>query len=375
MEKKSLNTGLNKAGVAKKDEFYTQLVDIEKELKHYKEQFRGKVVYCNCDDPFESNFFKYFAINFKALGLKKLIATSYKPSPIANTQLGLFGDSKTLPLTKGRPKITANKFIINEVGDIDGDGAFDLRDVAEQLKSNKNNEWTPLEGEGDFRSEESVELLKQADIVVTNPPFSLFREYVAQLMEYDKKFLILGNVNSVTYKECFKLVKENKMWLGASIHSGDREFQVPDDYPLNAAGYRVDDKGNKYIRVKGVRWFTNLDYKERHNDLVLYKKYSKEEYPMYDNYDAINVAKTSEIPMDYAGVMGVPITFLDKYNFEQFEILGITDRQNTSGLRTRKYTDQDSSKYNDLNARSVLKIGNTYKAVFARLLIRNKKPQ
>jgi hypothetical protein len=194
-------------------------------------------------------------------------------------------------------------------------------------------------------------------------------------MEYDKKFLILGNVNSVTYKECFKLVKENKMWLGASIHSGDREFQVPDDYPLNAAGYRVDDKGNKYIRVKGVRWFTNLDYKERHNDLVLYKKYSKEEYPMYDNYDAINVAKTSEIPMDYAGVMGVPITFLDKYNFEQFEILGITDRQNTSGLRTRKYTDQDSSKYNDLNARSVLKIGNTYKAVFARLLIRNKKPQ
>ena len=375
MEKKSLNTGLNKAGVAKKDEFYTQLVDIEKELKHYKEQFQDKVVYCNCDDPFESNFFKYFAVNFKALGLKRLIATSYKPSPIANTQLGLFGDSKTLSAAKGRPKITANKFIINEVGDIDGDGAFDLRDVAEQLKANKNNEWTPLKGEGDFRSEESIELLKQADIVVTNPPFSLFREYVAQLMEYDKKFLILGNVNSITYKECFKLVKENKMWLGASIHSGDREFQVPDDYPLNAAGYRVDDKGNKYIRVKGVRWFTNLDYKERHNDLVLYKKYNKEEYPMYDNYDAINIDKTSEIPMDYVGVMGVPITFLDKYNSEQFEILGITDRQNTSGLRTKKYTDEDSSKYNDLNARSVLKMGNTYKAVFARLLIRNKKPQ
>ena len=179
--------GLNKAGQAKKDEFYTQIVDIEKELKHYKNQFRGKVVYCNCDDPFESNFFKYFAGNFNALGLKKLIATSYKPSPIANTQLGLFG-GEALTIPKGRPKITANKFIINEVDDIDGDGAFDLRDIAEQLKVNKNNEWSPMEGVGDFRSAESIELLKQADIVVTNPPFSLFREYVAQLVEYKMTF-------------------------------------------------------------------------------------------------------------------------------------------------------------------------------------------
>jgi len=321
MNKKSLNTNLHKASKAKKDEFYTQLVDIEKELKHYKEQFRGEVVYCNCDDPFESNFFKYFASNFNALGLKRLIATSYKPSPIANTQLGLFGDDKTLKQTKGRPKNNANKFIINEVHDIDNNGAFDLQDIAKLLKANKNNEWSPLEGDGDFRSPESIELLKQADIVVTNPPFSLFREYVAQLVEYNKKFLIIGNVNSITYKECFKLIKENKMWLGASIHSGDREFQVPDDYPLNAAGYRVDNDGNKFIRVKGVRWFTNLDYKERHEDLILYKKYTPKEYPKYDNYDAINVNKTADIPVNYNGAIGVPITFLDKYNPKQFEIV------------------------------------------------------
>lgn len=323
MKDKVSNTNLGGAKKAKKDEFYTQLVDIEKELKHYKDQFLGKVVYCNCDDPFESNFFKYFAANFNALGLKKLIATSYKPSPIANTQLGLFGVNKLLSAPKGRPKVTANKFIINEVCDIDGDGAFDLRDIAEQLKANKNNEWAPLKGEGDFRSEESIELLKQADIVVTNPPFSLFREYVAQLVEHDKKFLIIGNVNAITYKDCFKLIKDNKMWLGASIHSGDREFQVPNDYPLEAAGCRIDEKGNKYIRVKGVRWFTNFDYKERHEDLVLYKKYTTKEYQKFDNYEAINIDKTSDIPIDYNGVMGVPITFLDKYSPEQFEVVGL----------------------------------------------------
>ncbi|MCX6736419.1 MAG: adenine-specific methyltransferase EcoRI family protein [Candidatus Parcubacteria bacterium] len=322
MKDKVSNASLHGAKKAKKDEFYTQLVDIEKELKHYKDQFRGKVVYCNCDDPFESNFFKYFAANFNALGLKKLIATSYKPSPIANTQLGLFGVDKVLASPKGRPKVTANKFIINEVSDIDGDGAFDLRDVAEQLKANKNNEWAPLEDEGDFRSKESIELLKQADIVVTNPPFSLFREYIAQIVEYDKKFLIIGNINAVTYQECFRLVQNDRMWLGASIHSGDREFRVPNDYPLEAAGCRVDESGNKYIRVKGVRWFTNLDYKERHEDLVLYKKYTPEEYPLYDNYSAINVDKTADIPMSYVGEMGVPITFLDKYNPDQFKIVG-----------------------------------------------------
>lgn len=273
MEKKSSNSNLHKANKAKNDEFYTQLVDIEKELKNYKEQFKGKVVYCNCDDPFESNFFKYFALNFKALGLKRLIATSYKPSPIANTVLTLFGDSITLSPDKGRPKINANKFIINEVNDLDGDGAFDLRDILEQLKANKNNEWAPLEGDGDFRSPESIELLKQADIVVTNPPFSLFREYVAQLVEYNKKFLIIGNNNAISYKECFNLIKENKIWLG---YNCVRWFDNP-------------EKG----LTEGARsfWFTNLDVKKRHEEIILYKKYLSNEYPKYDNYDALKFLK------------------------------------------------------------------------------------
>jgi len=184
-------------------------------------------------------------------------------------------------------------------------------------------EKTILKNNGDFRSEECIEILKEADIVVTNPPFSLFREYVAQLIEYNKKFLIIGNVNAITYKEIFRLIKENKIWMGLSIHSGDREFRVPDYYPLNAAGFRIDENGIKYIRIKGVRWFTNLDYKERHENLILYKKYNMTDYPIYDNYDAINVDETKNIPMDYDGVMGVPITFLDKYNPDQFEILGI----------------------------------------------------
>lgn len=320
MKTKSSNRNLHQASRAKKDEFYTQLPDIEKELMHYKEQFRGKVVYCNCDDPYESNFFKYFASNFNALKLKKLIATSYTKSPIVGQQVLPFDMEGLKPDGKEPYKIE-----INEAPDLNKDGAIDLKDIEQLLKHNKNVS-TPLKGDkehtaGDFRSPECIELLKQADIVVTNPPFSLFREYVAQLVEYDKKFLIIGNVNAITYKECFKLIKDNKMWLGASIHSGDREFQVPDDYPLNAAGYRIDKDGKKYIRVKGVRWFTNLDYKERHEKIVLYKKYIPEQYPKYDNYDAVNIDKTADIPADYDDAMGVPITFLDKYNPEQFEII------------------------------------------------------
>lgn len=343
MSKKSSNSNLHQASRAKKDEFYTQLIDIEKELKYYKEQFRGKVVYCNCDDPFESNFFKYFASNFNALGLKRLIATSYKPSPIANTQLGLFGDNKTLPPVKGRPKTNANKFIINVVSDIDGDGAFDLRDIAEQLKANKNNEWSPMEGDGDFRSPESIELLKQADIVVTNPPFSLFREYIAQLIEYDKKFLIIGNNNSISYKDCFKLIKENKIWLG---YNCVRWFNTP-------------EKG----LVEGARsfWFTNLDTTKRHEELVLHKKYSPENYRSYDNYDAIEVPKVVNIPMDYLGVMGVPITFLDKYNPEQFEILDINPH-------FFSITEQGLPKPTQLKI-----VGQ--KDPFARILIKNKTPK
>ena len=328
---KSTNRNLRKASKAKKDEFYTQLVDIEKELKHYKNYLRGKVVYCNCDDPFESNFFKYFAANFNALGLKKLITTSYNKSPIAGRQLPLF---EMEGLKSIKPKdAEAHRIEINEVPDINKDGAIGLEDV-KQLLEHDANVSAPLKGNGDFRSEECIKLLKQADIVVTNPPFSLFREYLAQLVEYNKKFLIIGNVNSITYKECFKLIKDNKMWLGASIHSGDREFRVPDDYPLTAAGYRIDNEGNKYIRVKGVRWWTNLDYEERHEKLVLYKKYSAKEYQKYDNYNAINIDKTSEIPMNYDKVMGVPITFLDKYSPEQFELLGIMNTgEENKGIR------------------------------------------
>ena len=313
------NRDLNQAARAKKDEFYTQLTDIEKELRHYKDFFKGKTVFCNCDDPYESNFFKYFAMSFNHLGLKKLMATCYQTSPIVYTQLNLFGEDQVITEAPRKPY----KVEITEVSDENGDGRVDLADV-ESLMKNKKNTLTLLEGDGDFRSEECIELLKQADVVVTNPPFSLFREYVAQLMAYQKKFLIIGNVNAVTYKEIFPLIMQNKLWLGASIHSGDREFRVPDSYPLRAAGYRVDENGAKYIRVKGVRWFTNLDYEQRHEDLILFRNYTPEAYPKYDNYDAIEVSKTADIPCDYDGAMGVPITFLDKYCPDQFEIIGIS---------------------------------------------------
>jgi len=293
----SKNKNLQSAKRAKKDEFYTQLVDIERELKHYKEHFKNKVVYCNCDDPRVSNFFHYFSYNFEQLGLKKLITTCYR-----NQDPDLFSqhDSESAVYLEYEGDKNDNK-----IPDPDEIGI-------EHLK-----------GDGDFRSPECIELLKQADIVVTNPPFSLFREYVAQLIEYEKKFIIIGNMNAITYKEIFPHFKDNKMWLGPSIHSGDREFGVPDGYPLKAAGYRIGEDGRKYIRVKGVRWFTNLDISKRHEDLILYKRYSSEEYQQYDNYDAINVNKTKDIPMDYDGVMGVPITLLDKYNPEQFEIIGL----------------------------------------------------
>jgi Adenine-specific methyltransferase EcoRI len=382
------NSNLSNAQRAKKDEFYTQYVDIQKEIEAYLEfdadVFRGKVVYCNCDDPYESNFFRYFVLNFNKLGLKQLITTSYKPSPVANKQLELYGDDETLPKSKGRPKINANKFIINEVHKIAGDSEFNLMSVAKKLKANKNNEWTPLEGDGDFRSAECIELLKQSDIVVTNPPFSLFRDYVKQLFDYKKKFSIIGNMNAITYKETFPKIRENKMWLGPTISSGDREFQVPESYPITAAGWRVDDDGRKFLRIKGVRWFTNLDHGRRHQPLALmpmkenlrFSKHKeikgKRKYDKYDNYDAIEVPFTDAIPSDYEGVMGVPISFLDKYNPDQFEILGITDRENIHGMRTKVYTASDSPKYADLNRRAAIKVGNNYIPTYARLLIRKK---
>lgn len=312
------NKNLSQANKAKKDEFYTQLADIENELRHYKNFFNGKVVFCNCDDPYESNFVKYFAMNFNTLGLKKLIATCYATSPVMYTQLDLFGNEIAMGTAVAGKK--PYKIELTEIKDENGDGAIDLDDFETMLK---NNPPKLLQDDGDFRSAECVELLKQADVVVTNPPFSLFREYVAQLIEFDKKFIIIGNQNAITYKEIFPLIKENKIWLGASIHSGDREFRVPDNYPLQAAGFRIDENNIKYIRVKGVRWFTNLDYPQRHENLILYRYYTPEEYPKYDNYDAINVDKTADIPCNYDGVMGVPITFMDKYNPDQFEILGM----------------------------------------------------
>lgn len=325
MARHATNKFLTDARKSKSDEFYTILADVEKELKHYKDMLRDKAIYCNCDDPYESNFFKFFAVNFNHLGLKRLITTSYKPSPIANTQLGLFGVSTTESKPKGRPKATANKFIINEVHDIDNDGAFDLRDIAKQLKTNKNNEWTPLAGDGDFRSQESIELLKQADIVITNPPFSLFREYVAQLVQHEKKFLIIGTWNAITYKEIFNLVMKNKLWIGINSNRNFSGFIVPQNYDLFGTEARIDEDGNRIISSNNTCWFTNLDNLKRHEELVLYKTYTPELYPKYDNCDAIEVSKVNEIPMDYKGVMGVPITFMNKYNPDQFEIVGLDD--------------------------------------------------
>ena len=298
--------GLSEAKRAKKDEFYTQLVDIENEVRHYTAHFRGKTVLCNCDDPRISNFFHYFASNFERLGLRRLISVCYK-----NQEPDLFS------MNQSEQAIWLEYF-----GDRNGNRVPDPEEIGIR----------PLKGDGDFRSAECIELLKQADIVVTNPPFSLFREFVAQLFEYQKQFLIIGNVNAISYKNIFEQIQANRLWLGKSIHSGDREFEVPVSYPLNAAGCRETAEGKRFIKVKGVRWFTNLDYAERHEDLVLYETYSPEKYPTYDNYAAINVNKTAEIPMDYNGVMGVPITFLDRYSPDQFEIIGITNHGDMAGI-------------------------------------------
>lgn len=362
------NTGLNKANKAKKDEFYTQLSDIEAELKHYRRHFAGKTVLCNCDDPFESNFFKYFCLNFNRLKLKKLIATCYSGSPITGNELTLFGDATE------EERRTPYKAVVTSVHDANGDGATSMLDVAELFRQGENT-CERLEGNGDFRSKECLELLDESDIVVTNPPFSLFREYIATLIERDKKFIIIGNVNAVTYKEVFPLIQENKIWIGPSIHSGDRKFNVPDDYPLNAAGCGIDEDGRRFIRVKGVRWFTNLDFKQRHEEMILVKRYNPSDYPKYINYDAIEVGKTADIPCDYAGMMGVPITFLDKFNPEQFEILGLTDRNNLYGLTKKVFTKEDSPAYGDLNRRGALMVNGILKSTYARVFIRNKNPE
>ena len=307
----SANLNLNKAKKEKNDEFYTQLIDVEKEMMYYKQHFKNKVVFCNCDDPTYSAFWKYFHLNFSTLGLKKLISTHYDKNKSTYKMEYTGGDDNDI-----------------EVG----------------IK-------TQLEGNGDFRNQECINLLKESDIVVTNPPFSLFREYVAQLIEHNKKFIIIGNMNALTYKDIYPLVCDNKLWYGASIHSGSRKFYVPNNYPLEAADCGIDEEGKRYICVKGVRWYTNLNYDARHEKLILWKNYTPDEYPKYDNYDAINVNKYSEIPMDYDGIMGVPITFMDFYCPEQFEILGI-DKDLT-----------DNHKRGIING----------KQLYARIFIRKKK--
>jgi hypothetical protein len=353
MEKQTANKNLRSAKTDKKDEFYTQLSDIEKELKHYKNHFKDKVVLCNCDDPRVSNFFHFFSYNFERFGLKKLIATCYK-----SQDSDLFSENNS-----------DRAIYLEYTGDKNGNNVPDVEEIGIRH----------LEGDGDFRSRECIELLKEADIVVTNPPFSLFREYVAQLVEYNKKFVIIGNLNALTYKDIFKLVKENKLWFGNSIHSGDREFRVPQDYPLNAASSRIDENGNKYIRVKGVRWYTNLDFNERYEDLILCKNYNEDEYPKYENFDAINVDVTKDIPFDYAGIMGVPITYIDKYNPEQFEIIGLGISSSGTEVGVQPYKTEHKKYRKEIQKRGAVD-GDLYmmkngivEVPYARILIKNKK--
>ena len=310
------NKNLNAAKLAKKDEFYTQMPDIERELQHYWPHFRDKTVLCNCDDPYESNFFKYFALRFNQLGLRKLVCTCYNGSPVQGNELLLHFEG-----FDNEPKKQAYKVEITEVGDLNGDGAVDLSDVRYLLQNDKNA--LSILHTGDFRSPECTALLQEADVVVTNPPFSLFREYIGQLMAYGKKFLIIGNQNAITYKEIFPLIKDNKVWLG--FRSGAQEFVTPQVYEGN--NIYVDADGIRKAKFGNICWFTNLEITKRHEMLDLVCRYSPETYPKYDNYEAIEVSKVADIPRDYDGVMGVPVTFLDKYNPEQFEIIGATESE------------------------------------------------
>ena len=338
----SANRNLHSARSNRNDEFYTQLSDIENELRHYSEHFRGKVVYCNCDDPRVSNFFTYFSLNFARLGLKKLITTCYK-----NRQIDMFSQHD------------AEKAIYLEYdGTVNENGVPSIEEIGIHH----------LDGDGDFRSEECIMLLKYADIVVTNPPFSLFREYVAQLVEYEKQFLIIGHQNAITYKEIFPLIKENRIWLGHAQEAVTMLFDVPKDFAHEIVATRQE--GSSYVIENGVvkskmrnaKWFTNLDHNKRHENLILYKKYTPEEYPTYDNYDAIEVSKTKEIPYDYAGAMGVPITFLDKHNPDQFELIWTTDRGGDGMIENMK-------KPHDRYDAPVV----SGKGIYKRIFIRNKR--
>lgn len=382
------NTLLGVAKVSKKDEFYTQLSDIEKEMVHYREYFRGKTIFCNCDDPYESNFFKYFALNFNALGLKKLIATCYDGSPIAQQELQLFPDEAD------QPKKKAYKVEISEVPDLDGNGATDLTDVLLLLKSSDHNVKAELKENGDFRSQECLELLKRADIVVTNPPFSLFREYIATLIKYDKDFIVIGNTNSLTYKEIFPLIKDDKLRTGYTNFNVGMFFFVPDSYEQ----FHHYQGGKKVARVASSCWFTTLPVSKHNEEMICIKHYNEEEYPKYDNYDAIEVGNVNEIPCDYEGIMGVPVTYLNKHNPNQFEIIGGSNFEDTPCRIERNYralgyrflkadgvTESGSGALRDRTSPKVKMKGNGdysvspsgefLSATYFRIFIRNKKPQ
>jgi hypothetical protein len=344
MPRKPLNRSLHAAKTTKHDEFYTQLSDIEKELRHYTKHFKGKTVLCNCDDPRVSNFFHYFSYNFEKLKLKKLITTCYK-----NQKADLFSANED---EKG--------VYLEYAGDNNRNRIPDPSEI----------EVHELKGDGDFRSTECVALLKQADIVVTNPPFSLFREYVAQLIEYKKRFVIIGSKNAITYKDIFSLIKDNKLWLGIGFDRGNAYFKTPAGKEYASGVY---DPETGLVKFRNVGWFTNLEHQKRKEEMILFNKYVETDYPTYDNYDAIEVSKTKDIPVDYDGAMGVPITFLDRYNPNQFQILGITDRGNEWGLKTKEYTKQDVANAGDLNRRAAIRTDDKYKSTYARLLIRKKK--
>ena len=369
------NKNLNAAKVAKKDEFYTQLSDIERELQHYWKHFRGKVVLCNCDDPYESNFFKYFALRFNQLGLKKLICTCYNGSPVTGNELAIHFDG----FDDDEPKKIAYKVEITEVKDENGDGAVDLSDVQYLLKSDRNV--LSILKTGDFRSQECIELLKEADIVVTNPPFSLFREYIGQLMEYKKKFLIIGSQKSIGCKEIFPLFQENKILWGYGFKGAASHFFSPYEDTATAGDHKKD-----MIRVSGVTWFTNLEIPKRSEEMDLVCRYSPDEYPRYENYNAIEVGKTTDIPFDYPGIMGVPITFLDKYCPDQFDIVGSnssTDLCKMLGVQPlgqdwiNRYRAAGGTGHNTANMVRIVyndKSGKP-KVAFQRIFIRNKHPQ
>lgn len=358
------NKNLNAAKAAKKDEFYTEMIDIERELQHYWPHFRGKVVFCNCDDPYESNFFKYFALHFNHLGLKKLICTCYNGSPVQGNELMIdFGDFSN------EPKKVAFKVVITEVKDLNGDGALDLADVRYLLQNDKNV--ISILKTGDFRDPECIELLKEADIVVTNPPFSLFREYIAQLMKYEKKFLIVGHQNAIHYKEIFPWIRDGKIWLGYGFKGSAAHFYSPYEDIATSGNHKRD-----MIRVSGVNWFTNLDHNKRHEELDMVCRYTPEEYPTYANYDAIEVSKTSDIPCDYPDKMGVPTTFLDKYNPDQFEIIGLAEGDLGKELGLKPY-DRELKKLNkSLRDGQVFYMKNGIpQKPYSRIIIRNKHPK